>query len=82
MKEKTLEERLDWLERMIGVYGFMLSAESRNIETFLRATIGSDLWLMGLNDKEWRRLWDEIVPPLMKEAQSRGESHGNTRIKR
>lgn len=79
MKEKTLEERVAWLERMVGVYGYMLSAEGRTIETFLKATIGFDLWLMGLNDKEWRMLWDEVMPPLMKEAQSRGESlhYGN-----
>ena len=74
MKEKTIEERIAWLERMVGVYGFMLSAEGRNIETFLRATIGFDLWLTGLSDGEWRRLWDEVVPPLMEEARSRGES--------
>ena len=63
MKEKTIEERIAWLERMVSVYGFILSAEGRNIETFLRATIGFDLWLMGLKDKEWRRLWDEVIPP-------------------
>ena len=74
MPEKTIEERIAWLERMGGVYGYMLSMEGRSIETFLRATIGFELWLKGLNDKEWRRLWDEIVPPLMKEAQARGES--------
>jgi hypothetical protein len=74
MEKKTIEERLGWLERMVGVYGFMLAAEGRNIEAFLRATIGFDLWLAGLSDKEWRRLWDEIAPSLMEEAQARGES--------
>ena len=74
--KKTIEERVSWLERMIGVYGYMLAMEGRTIDTFLKATVGFNLWLSGLNDKEWRRLWDEIIPPLIEEARARGESIG------
>ena len=77
MGEKTVEERLAWLEKMVGVYGYMLAMEDgRNIRGYLASTIGFDLWLEGLTDKEWRWLWDEIVPPLMKEARFRGEIAG------
>jgi len=38
---------------------------------FLRRTIGSGLWLDSLEDDDWCILWDEIAPPLIKQAAMR-----------
>jgi len=65
---------IEWLKGIIGAYGHMLAREGRTIKNFLRGTIGSTMWLDGLNDEEWSVLWNEIMPLVFKEARQRGET--------
>ena len=72
-EDMTSTQRIEWLESMIGVYGFLLAQKGLTIEQVLRNTIGNVLWLDGVNDDGWRMLWDEIAPVLLRHAQERGE---------
>ena len=66
-------QRIEWLENTVGVYGFLLAQKGLTIERVLRATVGNDLWLRGVNDDHWNMLWNEIVPVLVRHGQERGE---------
>jgi len=72
-EDMTITQRIEWLESMMGVYGFLLAQKGLTIEQGLRYTIGNALWLNGIDDQGWRMLWDEIVPVLLRHAQERGE---------
>lgn len=65
------QERLRWLEGIAGAYGYMLGKKGATIEAFLRGTIGSKEWLVGLTDDEWATLWNEIMPSVFKEGHRR-----------
>ena len=65
------QRNIEWLKGIIGAYGHMLAMEGRTIETFLRGTIGSAMWLDGLSDEEWSVLWNEIMPSVFEEARQR-----------
>ena len=69
--DMTYEQRIEWLENTVGVYGFLLAEKGLTIERVLRATVGNDLWLDGVNDDEWRILWTEIMPVFLRHAQKR-----------
>lgn len=68
-EDMTIPQRIEWLESMTGVYGFLLAQKGLTIEQALRNTIGNALWLDGVDDDGWRVLWDEIVPVLLRHAQ-------------
>jgi hypothetical protein len=71
--DMTFAQRIEWLENTVGVYGFLLAEKGLTIERVLRATVGNDLWLDGVDDDGWRMLWHEIAPVLLHHAQGRGE---------
>ena len=70
-EDMTIPQRIEWLEGMIGVYGFLLAQKGLTIERVLRATIGNALWLDEVNDDDWRVLWHEIAPVLLHHARRR-----------
>ena len=72
-EDMTIPQRIEWMESMIGVYGFLLAQKGLTIEQALRNTIGNSLWLNGVDDDGWQMLWNEIVPVLFRHAQKRGE---------
>ena len=72
-EDMTLTQRIEWLESVVGVYGYLLAEKGLTIERVLRATVGNALWLDGVDDQDWNVLWNEVVPVLLRHAQGRGE---------
>ena len=66
-------QRIEWLENIVGIYGFLLAEKGLTVERVLKATVGNDLWLDGVNDEHWDMLWNEIAPVLLRHAQGRGD---------
>jgi len=71
--DMTFAQRIEWLEGIAGVYGFLLAQKGLTIERVLKATVGNDLWLDGVNDDHWNMLWNEVVLVLLCHARKRGE---------
>lgn len=42
------------------------------VRRILYSTIGSAMWMDGLTDGEWSKIWADIMPMVLKEAARRG----------
>jgi len=56
----------DWVEQETD-------RQQKLIMASLRRFAGSAMWLDGLTDEDWKVLWTEIMPWVLKEANQRGE---------